>query len=125
MTAKARLWVRSGLVWLLLGMAAGIQIGIAGEFGASSHHAHMGLLGGLWAIAFGLLYDRSGAPLTAWAKVKWGLYNLGVAAMALGMYMVVRSGEPWGLVIAVGGVTVFATTICIVIGLWPRAPAEG
>ena len=65
MTPRGRLWVRSGLIWLLLGMAAGIQIGIAGEFGAASHHAHMGLLGGLWSVAFGLLYDRSLPSLVA------------------------------------------------------------
>ena len=124
MTPPARLWARSGLVWLLLGMAAGIQVGIAGEFGNASHHAHIGLLGGLWAIAFAWLFNRSGSPLTLWVQAKWALYNL-VATMVVGMYMAPRYGQPWGLVIGIGGITVFATTVCIVITTWPRVPVTG
>jgi hypothetical protein len=123
MTERARLWARSGLVWVLVGMAAGMQIGAAGEYGASSHHAHAGLLGGLWAIAFAFLFDRNGAPLTAAAKVQWALYHLGIAGMAVAMYVVARHGGIAGLFVGIAGLVVMLTTAWIVVSAWPRGAA--
>jgi hypothetical protein len=121
MKPRALLWARSGLIWLLLTMVAGLHIGIAGEFGASSHHAHAGLLGGLWAIAFAWLFDRKGLPLTGAAKVQWALYNLGVVTMAVALFLVVRQSGAWGPVIGLSGLVVLASTIWMVINAWPRA----
>jgi hypothetical protein len=120
MNDRALLWARSGLVWLLLGMAAGLHIGIAGEFGAASHHAHAGLLGGLWAIVFAWLFDKRGAALTIAARAQWALYNIGVVVMAVAMFLVVRQSGSWGPVIGIGGILVILTTIWIVIDAWPR-----
>lgn len=120
MNERALLWTRSGLVWLLVTMAAGLHIGIAGEFGASSHHAHAGLLGGVWAVVFAYLFDKKSLSLTIAARVQWTLYNLGVATMAVGLYMVVRHGGAWGAMIGLGGLTVFGTTAWIVANAWPR-----
>ncbi len=124
MNDKARLWARSGLVWLLVAMAAGLHIGMSGQFGQASHHAHMGLLGGVWAIAFAWLFDRQGGPLTLAGKAQWALYNLGVAVMAVAMFMVLREGGVWGPVIGLGGLVVFGTTAWIVTAAWPR-PGPG
>ena len=123
MTERARLWARSGLVWLLLGMAAGMQIGLAGEYGQSSHHAHMGLLGGLWAVVFAFLFDKRGSELTLGGKLQWALYNLGVVVMAVSMFMVVRQGGTWGMYIGMGGIAVIVATLWIVLDVWPRGPA--
>ena len=121
MSPRALLWVRSGLIWLLLTMVAGLHIGMTGQFGASSHHAHAGLLGGLWAIAFGFLFDRKGLTLSAAARLQWGLYNLGVATMAVAMFMVVREGGAWGPVIGLGGLAVLVATAWVIVDAWPRA----
>jgi hypothetical protein len=107
-------------VWLLLGMAAGMHVGLSGEFGQASHHAHMGLLGGLWAVAFAWLFDRRGAPLTTAARLQWALYNLGVATMAVAMFLVVRQGGIWGMIIGIGGIVVITTTSWMVVDAWPR-----
>lgn len=120
MTDRAILWARSGVVWLLLTMAAGLHIGITGQLGASSHHAHMGLLGGIWQMAFGFLFNGNGKPLDGAGKVQWALYNLGVAIMAVSLYMVVREGGAWGMVIGVGGIVVLVATLWIVATVWPR-----
>ena len=121
MNPRALLWARSGLVWLLIAMAAGMHIGIAGEFGAASHHAHAALLGGVWGIAFAWLFERKSAPLTTVAWIQWALYNLGVVTMAVAMFLVVRQSQAWGAVIGLGGLIVIGSTIWIVISSWPRA----
>ena len=121
MNERALLWARSGLVWLLVTMAAGLHIGLAGEFGAAAHHAHAGLLGGLWAMGFAFLFDPRGSALTAAAKVQWALYNLGVATMAVSMFLVIRHSEAWGSVIGAGALLVIATTAWIAMDAWPRS----
>jgi hypothetical protein len=120
MNPRALLWARSGLVWLLATMTAGLHIGMTGQFGAASHHAHTGLLGGLWAVAFAWLFERNGAALTGAAKAKWAFYNLGVATMAVAMFLVVRQSGAWGPVIGLGGLVVLASTVWIVVSAWPR-----
>lgn len=120
MTERATLWARSGLVWFLATLGAGLHIGMAGEFGASSHHAHAGLLGGVWAIAFAWLFERNGAPLTAAGWIQWGLYNLGVATMMVAMYLVVRQSGAWGMAIGLGGLVVLGSGAWIVGNVWPR-----
>ena len=120
MTERATLWARSGLVWFLVTMGLGLHVGVSGEFGAASHHAHAGLLGGLWAIAFAWLFERSGAPLTVAGWVQWALYNLGIATMIVAMYLVVRQSGTWGMVIGLGGFVVIGSGAWIVGNAWPR-----
>ena len=120
MNARALLWARSGLIWVLVAMVAGLHLGMTGEFGAASHHAHAGLLGGVWAIVFAWLFDRTRAPLDVAGKTQWALYNLGVAIMAVAMFLVVRQSGQWGPVIGMGGLVVFGTTVWIVASAWPR-----
>jgi hypothetical protein len=119
-TDRALLWARSGLVWLLLTVSLGLYLGVTGQFGASSFHAHAGLLGGVWAVAFAWLFERRGGPLTGGARVQWALYNGGVATMVVAMFMVQRVGGIWGLVIGIGGLIVIASAIWVVTSVWPR-----
>ena len=51
------LWAKTGLVWFLLTMIFGMYLGLTGQFGASSPHAHLGLLGWLSSIAFAFLWS--------------------------------------------------------------------
>ena len=120
MQERSIIWLRTGLVWLFLTMAAGFEMAFAGEFGAASHHAHMGLLGGLWSIAFGFLFARKRLAMTVMAWLQWAVYHLGVATMAVGMYMVLRHGGTWGMVIGIGGIAVMIATLWIIIQAWPR-----
>lgn len=120
MNDRAILWQRTGLVWLLLTMGAGMHIGLSGQFGASSHHTHAGLLGGLWSVAFGLLFERRGLPLASAGWIQWAFYNFGVMTMVVALYQVVRHGPPWGMIIGLGGIVVLAATAWIVGSVWPR-----
>jgi hypothetical protein len=120
MNDRAVLWARASLVWLLVGMAAGVQIGMAGEFGASSHHAHAGLIGGVWSMFFAFLFDRKGSPSTVAAKVQWAIYNLAVVAMTVCLYVVARHGGIWGLGAGVSGLVLLGTTAWIAVSAWPQ-----
>jgi hypothetical protein len=121
MTALANLWVRSGLLWVIFTMGFGLYLGLTGQFGASSPHAHAGILGGLWAFAFAFLLDRRGedrAP--ARGALQWGLFNLGLVIQVFALWMVINHGGAWGAVVGLGGIMVLAATGWIAFTVWPR-----
>lgn len=119
------LWARSGLVWLLFTMLFGMYLGITGQFGISSPHAHAGLLGGLWAIGFSYLFNRAdGDKNIRFAFWQWLLFNLGVACHMTALWMVLMVDPKWGILIGLGGGTITLTTIWIVLVLWPALQGD-
>jgi len=90
------LWARTGLIWFLLTMAFGMYLGLTGQFGASSSHAHLGLLGWLSAIAFAFLHsvaDPEGRLARA-GPAHWALHNLGLVVHATCLWLVIKTGNP-------------------------------
>ena len=123
MNRTVNLWISSGLVWVVLTMCYGMYLGMTQQFHLSSSHAHPGLLGGLWAIAFAFLYSRAGGRAEGIIPiVQWLMYNAGVAWMATMLYLV-NTGKPVGPLIAIGGALITVSTLWIAIRVWPRGDA--
>jgi len=61
-----RLWVLTGLVFLLVGMGLGLKMSMAQDFGLHGLHAHLNLLGFVLMTLFGLCYR-------AWPKMQEGI----------------------------------------------------
>ena len=117
------LWARTGLIWFVLTMIFGMYLGLTGQFGASSPHAHLGLLGWLSSVAFAFLWsvaDPSGA-LAARARLHWAAHNLGMIVQVSSLWLVIRTGNPaFGSLIAVGGLILILATLWLISMLWPR-----
>lgn len=114
------LWAKSGLIWLLFTVIFGMYLGLTGQFGISSPHAHGGLLGGLWGIGFSYLFGlASRDKIFRFAFWQWLLFNLGVACHMTALWMVLMVDPKWGILIGLGGGTITLTTIWIVLVLWP------
>jgi hypothetical protein len=120
------LWAKSGLVWLLFGMGFGIYLGMTEQFGLSAPHAHAGLLGGVWAIAFSYLFSRQdGGRRMGHALWQWVAYNAGVAAFVIGFWLVMK-GNPGVAPLGVAGAfTIGLSALWIIITLWPGLKARG
>lgn len=114
-------WIKSGLCWVVFTMSYGMYAGISEQFALASSHAHGGILGGLWAIAFAWLYHRKGGDTASGhALYQWLLYNLGVVGMVVALNRL-NSGHPeFAPLIGGAGLVVLATTAWIVLDLWPR-----
>ena len=120
------LWAKSGLVWLLFGMGFGLYLGLTEQFGMSASHAHAGLLGGVWAIAFSYLFSRfDGGRRMGQALWQWIAYNLGVAAFVFGFWLVMKGNPGFAPVGVAGAFTIALSTLWIVITLWPGLKARG
>ena len=123
MNAMTSLWARTGLLWFLATMSFGMYLGMTQQFGASSPHAHLGLLGWLSSIAFAFLWrvaDPEG-QLTGRARIHWMIHNLGMVVQVSGLWMVIKTGNGiYGMVIALGGATIILATLWLTFMLWGR-----
>ena len=110
--------MRAGVIFLLLGMIWGIEMGIRQEFSLAPAHAHFNLVGGVLLFMFGLYYRM--VPLardSALAKWQSGLHIAGAILFPVGVAVVIKKGESFivlpivGSLIVVVAVALFALIV--------------
>jgi hypothetical protein len=80
-------------VILLIGMLAGIVMGIEQNFTLAPAHAHLNLIGGVLLFLFGLCYRLVPvAGTTALAKVQGWLHMIGAILFPVGVAVVLLKG---------------------------------
>ncbi|ANN62037.1 hypothetical protein EFV37_34530 (plasmid) [Mesorhizobium loti] len=107
------LFFKTAIVWLILGIGAGLQMAISGDHGAFPAHAHINLLGWVTSAIFGGYYALNPAKAARrTAMVHYGLYNVGLVVMLPALYLMLHQGytaiEP---VVAVGSLIVAAAVL--------------
>jgi hypothetical protein len=88
------LMMRAGVIFLLVGMAWGIEMGIRQDFSMAAAHAHFNLIGGVLLFVFGLYYRM--VPIardSALAKWQGLLHFVGAIVFPIGVAVVIRKGE--------------------------------
>ena len=119
------LWARTALLWFIATMIFGLYLGITQQFGMSSPHAHMGLLGWVSSALFAFLWSFAGADdRPRFAPIHWALHNLGVATMVVALFMTLK-GREVGPLIGLGGLIVLLGTIWLTATLWSRLRVRG
>jgi hypothetical protein len=106
------------VVILLVGMLAGIAMGIAQNFALAPAHAHLNLVGGVLLFLFGLYYRLiPTAGATALAKVQGWLHMIGAILFPAGVAMVLLKGPSFeaapiaGSLIVVAAMALFAVIV--------------
>ena len=107
------LFFKTAVVWLILGIAAGLQMAISGDHSAFPAHAHINLLGWVTSAIFGGYYALNPAKAgRKIAMIHYGLYNVGLVIMLPALYLMLHGGytaiEP---VVAVGSLIVAAAVL--------------
>jgi hypothetical protein len=111
---KGRLMIGSlmmcvGVVVLLVGMLAGIEMGIRQDFALAPAHAHLNLIGGVLLFLFGLYYRLvPGAGTTVLAKTQGWLHITGAILFPAGVALVILKGESFIAAPIVGSLIVTA-----------------
>ncbi|MGO4855598.1 hypothetical protein [Phaeovulum sp. W22_SRMD_FR3] len=109
-----RVYVRTGLVWLVLGMVYGIYLGITDQLNLANSHAHAGLLGFVTSCLFGLLHRNwPGMRLGKLAQPQYWIYQAGVVLLVAGKMVVDMGGTP-GLA-AFGSLVVVLGTVLMIV----------
>jgi peptidoglycan/LPS O-acetylase OafA/YrhL len=109
-----RVYVRTGLIWLVLGMVYGIYLGITDQLNLANSHAHANLLGFVTSCLFGLLHRN-------WPDMRRGrlavpqfwIYQVGVVLLIAGKVVVDMGGTP-GLA-AIGSIVVVLGTALMIV----------
>ena len=112
------LMMRVAVVILLVGMLAGIVMGIQQDFTLAPAHAHLNLVGGVLLFLFGLYYRQvPAAGNSALAKVQGWLHIAGSILFPAGVAIVVLKGTSFiaapivGSLIAIAAMALFALIV--------------
>jgi hypothetical protein len=105
-------------VILLVGMLAGIAMGIQQNFVLAPAHAHLNLIGGVLLFLFGLYYRLIPAAGTSMlAKVQGWLHMIGAILFPVGVAVVLLKGPSFeaapiaGSLIVVAAMALFAVIV--------------
>jgi hypothetical protein len=106
------------VVVLLVGMLAGIVMGIQQNFVLAPAHAHLNLVGGVLLFLFGLYYKLvPAAGTTTLAKVQGWLHMIGAVLFPAGVAIVILKGPSFeaapilGSLIVVAAMALFAVIV--------------
>lgn len=100
----------SGVVYVTIGMAWGIEMGIRQAFELAPAHAHLNLVGWVTMALFGLYYHLvPKAAESGLAKFHFAVATLGVWLLVPGIAMSIKSGAE-GMAIA-GSLVTFASML--------------
>src|ERR1700682_73483 len=106
------------VVVLLVGMLAGIAMGIEQNFMLAPAHAHLNLIGGVLLFLFGLYYRLiPAAGATTLAKVQGWLHMVGAILFPAGVAVVLLKGPSFeaapiaGSLIVVAAMALFAVFV--------------
>ena len=95
------------VVILLIGMLAGIAMGIEQDFVLAPAHAHLNLVGGVLLFLFGLYYRLvPAAGSSSLARVQGWLHIVGAILFPAGVALVIVKGPPFIVVPIVGSLIV-------------------
>lgn len=98
-------------VLLLIGMLAGVVMGMHQDFTLAPAHAHLNLVGGVLLFLFGLYYRvvPAAGRLTL-AKIQGWLHIVGAIVFPIGVALVTTKGHGFELVAIVGSLIVIVAT---------------
>lgn len=106
----------TGAVILLVGMLAGIAMGIQQNFVLAPAHAHLNLIGGVLLFLFGLYYRLiPAAGASTLAKVQGWLHMIGAILFPVGVAVVLLKGPSFEAAPIAGSLIVVAAMALFVV----------
>src|ERR1700730_18131892 len=114
-----------GAAVLVLGMLAGIDMGIREDFALAPAHAHLDLVGGVLLFLFGLFYRVVPAAGTSrLAKIQGGLHIVGAIVFPVGVALVILKGKNFIAAPIVGSLIVTAAMALFAVIVFRSARAR-
>jgi hypothetical protein len=119
------LMICTSAVILLVGMLAGIAMGIEQNFVLAPAHAHLNLVGGVLLFLFGLYYRLvPAAGTTTLAKVQGWLHIIGAILFPAGVAVVLLKGPSFEAAPIAGSMIVVAAMVLFVVIVFRSSRAQ-
>ncbi|MFT6559506.1 hypothetical protein [Sneathiella sp.] len=109
--------LKIGFLWLLTGVTFGTWMGITENFQYANAHAHVGLLGFVLPVMFGILLKLYGRlKQAALSVLQFFVFHIGAATLIAGKVIVTKSPELFqvaavGSIITILGVFLFLVMV--------------
>jgi hypothetical protein len=113
MPQVSRNYFRAAAIFLLVGVAMGLQMSISGEHNVTGAHAHLNLVGGVTSAIFGTYFalEREKARLW-WAALHFWIVLVSVAVMTGALYLLLLGYGVMAPVVATGSI-VYAAGVAL------------
>jgi len=112
MPKLSKIFFRTAIVFLLVGIVMGLAMSISGRHNVTGAHAHANLLGWVTMAIFGVYYALAPAKAeTRLAMIQYGVYTLGVLIMIPSLYFLLLGNPAIEPLVALGSLITFAGVI--------------
>jgi hypothetical protein len=120
----AGLFFKTAIVFLIIGIAMGLQMSISGNHNVIGAHAHTNLLGWVTSALFGGYYalnpDKAESKLAA---VHFWVYTTGVVVMVPSPYFMLQGFAALEPLVAISSLVAFAGALIFAVVVF-KAPAQ-
>jgi hypothetical protein len=117
----SQLFFRTAVVFLVVGIAIGLQMAISGTHNVIGAHAHINLLGWVTSAIFGGYYALNPAKAQRrMALIHYGVYTVGAATMGLALYLMLSGNPSFEPVVAVSSLVVFTGVILFAVVVFAK-----
>jgi cbb3-type cytochrome oxidase subunit 1 len=117
-------FLRTAVVYFVLAVALGIYMGATQNLAQIPVHAHLNLLGWVSMAVFGLIYHaHPAAATTALARWHFWIYQLGVPALMVAVWLVHAGNAAAEPVAGVASVVLGIGIVLFAVNVWQTVPA--
>lgn len=112
MPRVSELFFKTAIVFLILGIGAGLQMAISGDHSEFPAHAHINLLGWVTSAIFGGYYALNPAKAERRiAMIHYGVYTIGLVIMMPALYLMLQGNPALEPIVGVGSLIVAAAVL--------------
>jgi len=120
-------YFKTAIVFLIIGIAMGLQMSISGNHNVIGAHAHVNLLGWVTMALFGTYFALvPGKAEGRLAMIQYWVYTGGVVVIVPALYFMLLGNEALEPLVAIGSLVSFAGVILFAYMVFAKdAPASG
>lgn len=119
----SQLYFKTAIVFLILGIAMGLQMSISGVHNVIGAHAHANLLGWVTMAIFGGYFALNPAKAEGrFALLQYGVYTLGVVVMTPSLYLLLLGNPALEPLVAISSLIALAGVLMFAVVVFSKAP---
>ncbi len=121
---KGQLFLRTGVVLLIVGIVMGMQLGATQNFTYAPVHAHLNLASGVLMMLAGIVYNARPDLSSRAVNAHYVSHLLGTILLPIGIYGSIAGRACAGGVVGAGAVLVLLALLLFAFNLFRRVPRE-
>ena len=124
MPQLARLFFKTAIVFLIVGIAMGLQMAISEDHNVIGAHAHANLLGWVTMALFGTYYAFNPAKAeTRFAKIQYWAYTAGVVVIVPSLYLLYLGYPAVEPLTAVSSLVILLGVLMFAVVIYSKEPS--